>query len=112
MLYSPGTEVVSTPAPTEQAAPETKIETPAPPPEPVKSLAQVIREEREARESASRRETETATLKTRAETAEAKLAGWERAKDNAILDSVGHLETLGFDKAQMVDFAENIMFTL
>lgn len=116
MLYSPGSELVADTASQAETKTETEIKTEAPKQEPPvpkgPSLAEQIRADREAREAAAKREAEAQTLKQRAESAEAELTGYRKAKDNALLDSIGYLETLGFSHQEAMLFAENIMFSL
>jgi len=130
MLYSPGT-VVANDLPQPEAEPEAKTETPATPETPAdptktpdaaskaqtqvldaKGLMDVINADREQREKAARDASERETYKKRAEEAEAKVAQWEKAKKNRLLDPAGFLRKMGYTDRDLALTSEGIMYTL
>lgn len=123
MLFSPGTviagdlpkqEAATDPAPaaTPDPGPATTTSPATPAPVDAAALLAAINQDRDRREAGIRAEQEAATFKTRAEAAEAKLAEFEKAKRNRLLDPASFFKKMGYTDKEMALTAEGLMFSL
>lgn len=122
MLFSPSTIVANDLPPPEVATPTPEAPKPTDtsstvkpegtPALDTKALLEAINADREAREKNAREAQERDSYKKRAEDAEARLEGLEKAKKNRLLDPVGYLKRHGYTDKDLALTAEGIMFTL